>query len=444
MMDKAVTTAGDPLLWQLLLQLLLIMINAVFACAEIALISINNTKLEKLSAAGDKRALRLLDLTRQPARFLATIQVGITLAGFLGSAFAADNFAEKLTRFAVDRGLRLPPATTASVVIITLILSFFTLVLGELVPKRVAMKKADTLAFAMSGLILFISKIFAPLVSLLTWSTNSILRLLKIDPDTEDSDITEEEIRLMIDMGSAKGTIKANEQEIIHNVFEFDNKSAAEIMTHRRYVTFLNLEDGDDEWERTVMQNRHHFYPVCDGEIDKVKGVLKTGDYFRLKDRGRETVLAQAVRPAQLVPRTIKANILFGKMKRNRSHFAVVVDEYGSMSGIVTLNDLLELLVGDLEDDQSAPPEKPPIEILGPGSWRISGAASLDRVARETGQSLPVEQYDTFAGFVFSLLGHIPADGQQAETEGFGLKIAIREIREHRLEEALVSLLTDD
>jgi putative hemolysin len=212
----------------------------------------DSNKLEKLSAAGDKRAKRLLGLTRQPARFLATIQVGITLAGFLGSAFAADNFAEKLTRLAVERGARSPLATlnTVSVIIITVILSFFTLVLGELVPKRVAMKKADALAFAMSGLILFISKVFAPLVALLTWSTNIILRLLKINPDTEDSDITEEEIRLMIDMGSARGTINANEKEIIHNVFEFDNKSTAEIMTHRRYVVFLNLEDGDDAWEK--------------------------------------------------------------------------------------------------------------------------------------------------------------------------------------------------
>jgi putative hemolysin len=437
---------GDPLLWQLLLQLLLIMINAVFACAEIALISTNTTKLEKLSGAGDKRAKRLLGLTRQPARFLATIQVGITLAGFLGSAFAADNFAEKLTRFAVSRGLRIPLATinTVSVITITLILSFFTLVLGELVPKRIAMKKADTLAFAMSGLILFISRVFAPLVSLLTCSTNSILRLLRIDPDTEDSDITEEEIRLMIDMGSAKGTIKANEQEIIHNVFEFDDKSVAEIMTHRRYVTFLNLEDGDGEWEETIIRNRHHFYPVCDGESDNIKGVLNTSDYFRLKDRDRETVLAQAVQGAHLVPRTVKANILFGKMKKDRNHFAVVVDEYGSMNGVVTMKDLLELLVGNLGDDQSAPPERPPIESAGPGIWRISGAASLDRVARETGRPLPVDQYDTFSGFVFSLLGHIPADGQQAETEGFGLKIAVRQIREHRLEEALVSLAADD
>jgi putative hemolysin len=172
--------------------------------------------------------------------------------------------------------------------------------------------------------------------------------------------------------------------------------------------------------------------------------VLNTGDYLRLKERDRGTVIAQAVRPAQLVPRTLKANILFNKMKKNRSHFAIVVDEYGSMSGIVTMNDLLELLVGDLEDDQSAPREKPPIEAIGPGSWRINGSASLDRVARETGQPLPLDQYDTFAGFVFSLLGHIPVDGQQAETEGFGLKISIREIREHRLEEALVNLITDD
>jgi putative hemolysin len=434
----------DPILWQLLLQFCLIMVNAVFACAEIALISISDTKLEKMSAAGDRRARRLLALTRQPAKFLATIQVGITLAGFLGSAFAADNFSEKITLWAVNRGIPIPAATidVISVVIITVILSFFTLVLGELVPKRIAMKKADTLALAMSGLILAISKVFAPVVWLLTHSSNSILRLLRIDPETEDSSITEEEIRLMIDAGSARGTINADEKEIIHNVFEFDDIGAAEIMTHRRYVTFLDLRDSDEEWERIIRENRHNFYPLCDGDPDHITGVLSAGDYLRLARRDRRDVLAQAVHPPQLVPATVKADHLFRNMKRKRNYFALVIDEYGSMLGIVTMNDLLELLVGNFEYNVSAA-EQPAIESLGAGSWRINGAASLDRVVRETGCNLPVDQYDTFAGYVFSVLGRVPPDGEQSEVEDCGLKIRIIRIKDRRLEEALVTLAGD-
>ncbi|GHU71862.1 hemolysin [Spirochaetia bacterium] len=433
---------GDPLLWQLLLQFILIMVNAVFACAEIALLSINDNKLEKLAAAGNKKAKRLLALTKEPAKFLATIQVGITLAGFLGSAFAADNFSGKLTRHLVSTGIKIPAATidAISVVIITIILSFFTLVLGELVPKRIAMKKADSLAFAMSALIVFISKIFAPVVWLLTKSTNGILMILRIDPNTDDTEITEEEIRMMIDMGSARGTINLSEKEIIHNVFEFDDRSVGEIMTHRRYVTLLNLDDSEAEWEKTIIENRHSFYPVCNKDPDDIAGVLRSDSYFRLQSRDRKTVLARAVRPAQFVPITVKADVLFKNMKKNRSHFAVVLDEYGSMNGIVTMNDLLEELVGDLEDDNTAPPDKPLIESTGIGEWRMNGAVSLDKVVQETGLPLPVDQYDTFAGFVFSLLGHIPADGQTAEIEGHGLKVKILEIREHRLEKALVCL----
>jgi putative hemolysin len=433
----------DPIFWQLLLQFCLIMVNAVFACAEIALISISDTKLEKMSGAGDKRAKRLLALTRQPAKFLATIQVGITLAGFLGSAFAADNFSEKITTWVVKRGTPIPAATVdvMSVVLITIILSFFTLVLGELVPKRIAMKKADTLALAMSGLILAISRAFAPVVWLLTRSTNVILRLLRIDPETEDSSITEEEIRLMIDAGSARGTIDASEKEIIHNVFEFDDIGVAEIMTHRRYVTFLDLRDGDGEWETIIRENRHSFYPVCDGDPDRITGVLSAGDYLRLDQRDRRTILARAVRPPQLVPATVKADHLFRNMKKRRSHFALVIDEYGSMLGVVTMNDLLELLVGNLDRGVSAP-ERPLIETLGPGSWRINGAASLDRVARETGRGLPVDQYDTFAGYVFSVLGRVPPDGEQSEVEDCGLNIRVIRIKDRRLEEALVTLVS--
>ena len=435
-MDK-----GDPLIWQLLLQLLLIAVNAFFACAEIALISVNEMKLEKMSSLGNRQAKRILSLTREPAKFLATIQVGITLAGFLGSAFAASNISVRLTHWLVSSGVRISASTlsTISLVIITLILSFFTLVLGELLPKRIAMKKADTLAFVFSGLILFISRAFAPAVWLLSKTTNGLLRLIGINPGTDAEEVTEEEIRLMIDMGNARGTIKSGEKEILHNVFEFDNKTAAEVMTHRRDTVLLRLEDSDEEWEKTIIENRRNVFPVCGRNPDDIAGVLMSRDYLCLKDRSRENVMANAVFPAQFVPTSVRTNVLFGRMKKNRSHFAIVLDEHGGMMGIVTMTDLLEELVGDLDDDSSNPPELPLIERTGPDTWAVNGAVSLDRAARELGVTLPVERYDTFAGFVFSLLGRIPEDGFQAELEEGGLKIKIVQIREHRLEKALVT-----
>jgi putative hemolysin len=316
------------------------------------------------------------------------------------------------------------------------------MVLGELVPKRIAMKKANVIAFPISGSILIVSRIFAPLVWLLTKSTNGLLRLIGINPEADTLAVTEEEIRLMIDVGSAGGTIERGEREIINNVFEFNDKSAGEVMTHRRDTVLLRLDDTDEEWEKVITGNKHGFFPVCGRNQDDIAGVLKSRDYFRLKDRLRESVMA-AVEPAQLVPNTVKTNVLFKRMKMNRNHFAVVLDEHGSMMGIVTMKDLLEELVGDLGDDSSSPPEQPLIEKTGPETWIVSGAVSLDKAAQVLDIPLPVERHDTFAGFVFSLLGRIPEDGCQEELETEGLKIKILEIREHRLERARVTKLAN-
>jgi putative hemolysin len=436
----------DPHLWRLLLQFALIMINAIFACAEIALISVNDNKLEKLAGRGDKRAARLLALTKQPAKFLATIQVGITLAGFLGSAFAADSFSGTLTDLLVSWGLKIPRhyLGTISLVCITIVLSFFTLVLGELVPKRIAMKKAETLAFAMSSFVWLISKIFAPLVWFLTKSTNGLLRLLHIDPEAEEDAVTEEEIRMLLDVGSAKGTINAGEKEIIHNVFEFGDKAVTEVMTHRLDTILLWQNESDAKWERTVIENRHSYYPICGKDQDDIIGVLRARIFLALRDRSRTVVMAEAVQPAQFVPKTIKTDMLFKKMQKSRNHFAVILDEYGGMNGIVTMNGLLEELVGDLEDDSLAPPEEPEIEKTGPLEWCINGAVSLDKLNRETGLNLPSDKYNTFAGFVFSLLGQIPDDGETPViSEHTGMEIRILEIHEHRLEKALVRILDD-
>ncbi|MDR3337509.1 MAG: hemolysin family protein [Treponema sp.] len=425
---------------QLLLQLVLILINAFFASAEIALISVNDAKVELMAAGGDKRAKKLLALTKQPARFLATIQVGITLAGFLGSAFAANNFAERLMLIFTSMKLPVsaPALRTVSVVVITIILSFFTLVLGELVPKRIAMKKAEPLAFHIVGFIFAVSKMFSPVVWLLTKSTNALLLLLRLDPNAEDSGVTEEEIRMMVDAGSEKGTIDAGEQEVIHNIFEFDNRTAAEVMTHRTNVVWLQMKDSDENWERIIIETRYSFYPVSGDTFDNIEGVLSAKDYFRLKTRDRKTVIAEAVHPANFVPETVKTDVLFRNMKRNRNHFAVLLDEYGGTSGIVTINDLLEAIVGDFDD---CIPGRPPIEKLEGGNWRIDGGAPLDKVAKVLEVNLPVEDYETFGGYVFSLLGEIPEDGQKADVEGAGLHIHIEEIKERRIETALVQVL---
>jgi putative hemolysin len=424
---------------QLLLQLILILCNAFFASAEIALISVNDVKLEMMAAGGDRRAKKLLSLTKQPARFLATIQVGITLAGFLGSAFAADNFAERLVR--VFAAARLPVSQaaqrTVAVVVITVILSFFTLVLGELLPKRIAMKKAEKLAFLIAGVIFAISKIFSPVIWLLTRSTNALLLLFRIDPNAEEETVTEEEIRMMVDAGSEKGTIDAGEQEIIHNVFEFDNRSAGEVMTHRTSVIMLQLKDSDAEWEKIITDTRHSFYPITGETADDIRGVLSAKDYFRLKERDRKTVMARAVHPPNFVPETAKTDVVFKNMKRGRNHFAVVLDEYGGMSGIITINDLLEAIVGDFDDGV---PIHPLIEKLESGEWRIDGKASLDKAARALKLKLPVDDYDTFGGYVFSLLGEIPEDGLCVDVDSDEMHIHIEGIRERHLETALVRL----
>lgn len=343
---------NNSIAYMALLQILLIFLNAVFACAEIAVISINDAKLSKMAADGDKRALRLAQLTSQPARFLATIQVAITLSGFLGSAFAAENFSGVIVDAVIGWGLPISVEILESVavIVITIILSYFTLVFGELVPKQIAMRKSEELALGLSAIISFIAGIFAPIVSFLTFSTNTVLRMLRIDPDTGDERISEEEIRMMVDVGSENGTIDDEERDFIQNVFDFDDLSVKDILTHRTDVVMLDTEDSPEIWKKTIFTNKHALYPVCDGTPDKVIGILDSKEYFRLEVKTRETVMKHAVITPYFVPDTIKADTLFRNMKKGHQSMAIVMDEYGGMSGIITIHDLIKQLVGDLEN----------------------------------------------------------------------------------------------
>lgn len=432
--------------WLLLLQVVLIFLNAVFACAEIAVLSVNEVKLNKLCAEGNRKAKRLSKLTEQPAKFLATIQVAITLAGFLGSAFAAENFSDGLVDWLIGLGVGVPRATldTIAVIVITLVLSYFTLVFGELVPKRIAMKKSEQMAMGISGLLTVISKLFAPIVWFLSASTNLVLRCIGIDPNEEEEQVGEEDIRMMVDASSEHGGIDHEEKEFIQNVFEFDDLTAEEIATHRTDVDLLWMDESMEEWAELIHNTRHTRYPICEDSPDNVVGILNAKEYFRLAEKSRENVMRVAVRAPYFVPETIKADALFRNMKRTGNPLAVVLDEYGGMVGIVTLNDLVEELVGDLGDDDTnlVDDDEPTIEKRADGSLLLSGNVELDDIADALGIELDQEEHDTLTGLVFDALGAIPDDGPQDITvEAEGLHIHVTCIQEHQVDSAEVRLL---
>ena len=427
----------------IILQVILIFLNAVFASAEIAVISTNENKLEKLAEAGDKRAGRLIKLTSRPAKFLSTIQVAITLAGLLGSAFAADNFAAPLTDALIAAGIGIPRGTlnTICVIVITLILSYFSIVFGELIPKRIAMRRAEKMALGLSGLLKFVSVFFAPLVWLLTVSTNGVLRLFGIRPDEEESPATEEEIMLMVESSSEHGAINAKENELIQNVFEFNDTSVGEVCTHRKDTAILFTTDSEEEWRNTLNENYHTYYPVCGKDADDVIGILNTKIYFRLEDQSRENVLERAVEPAVFAAESMPADKLFYRMKSTREYFAVVVDEYGGMSGIVTIHDLIELLVGDLTDKGEVSDYE--ILPLSDREWKMTGRTPLDEVEKALKIKFPEEakeENETLGGYACSLLGAVPDDGTTAEITTDLFKISVMSVKDHCIEEMVVTM----
>ena len=434
------------ILLMLLLQLILIALNAFFAGTEIALLSVNDIKLQKLADEGDKRARALLKLTAKPEKFLSTIQVAITLSGFLGSALAAETFAEPLQAW-LNKALSINVPEEILVVLITLILSFFMLVFGELVPKRVAQRKGEDLALKRVGFITSLSKLFTPIVWLLSVSTNGVLRLRGIDPHEQIEQVDEEDIVMMVDAGSESGAIDHEEKELIRNVFEFDDLSAGDIATHRTEVDLLWMEDDISVWEETIHQSRHTLYPVCDESADHVVSILNAKDYFRLAEKTKENVLENAVKPPYFVPENVKADVLFRNMKNTHNSMAVVLDEYGGMTGILTLNDLVEQLVGEFESDdapvvpgeESLPADG--VELVEENTYAIRGNVPLTEIEEAAGLKLEREDCDTFTGLVLGELGYIPDDGEQEiELVIDRLTIAVHEIQEHQIKLATLTV----
>lgn len=435
---------GDPIWGQLLLQLVLILVNAFFASTEIALLSVNEARLEKSAEDGDKKAITLLKTIKSPDSFLSAIQVGITLAGFLGSAFAAENFADRMVTWILSvREVPIPTnvLNTICVVIITIILSYFTLVLGELVPKRVAMFAPEKVARFSIGVISIIEKVLRPVIWLMSKSTNLVLRLMRIDPTKDGEEVTEEEIRMMVDIGEEKGAIEADEKEMIENVFEFNNTTAGDIMTHRIDVKSIQADaDGDDIIE-LISQTGLSRFPVYQDDIDDIIGVLNTRDYLLNLRLQRPKSLRQLLREAYFVPESARADVLFRDMQHRKIHLAIVVDEYGGTSGVVSMEDLLEEIVGNIYDEFD-PLEEDEIVQLGDNLWRVNGSAPLETLQEKLGIPLPLdEEYDTLGGLVYSQMTVIPRDGEQPELDVCGLHVKVERIVDRRVASALVSVI---
>ncbi len=419
--------------WAILLQILLIFMNAVFACAEIAVISMTESKLGVLSAKGGKdakKAKKLAKLTADPARFLSTIQVAITLAGFLGSAFAAETFAEPLVHAIVKTGVGIPYSVISPicVVLITLILAFFNIVFGELVPKRVAMKGAEGVAKSLTGFLCFVSVAFKPIVWLLSVSTNGVLKLMGISPEDKGEEVTEEDIIMMAEVGTESGRIESEESQLIKNIFEFSDLTVGEICTHRKDADILYTNQTQEEWEQKIHSTEHSYYPVCGETADDVKGVLFTKAYFRLSERTRSEVERKALRQPLFVYENTPANKVFGQMKKTKEYFAVVMDEYGGMAGIVTIHDLLECIVGEMDEKNERADYA--VERMGVDVWEINGLAPYTKVAEALGL-LEEEEYETFSGYVCSLLDALPDDGTTCEVHTPTLDIYVLRVEQH-------------
>lgn len=435
---------ADPLLPKILVLVILILINAFFAAAEIAVISLSETKLRKQAEEGDKKAKKLLVLMQAPDSFLSAIQIAITLAGFLSSAFAADSFSDPLVHWlTVDKGFTAIPTSTLNtimVVLITIVLSYFSLVLGELVPKRIAMQKPLKMARLSCGVVSSLATVMKPVVRFLSFSTNAVLRLLRMKTEAESETVTEEEIRMMVDLGEERGTINRDEGEWIDNVFEFGETTVREVMTHVIEVVAVPADAAPDDVLKTIRESGCSRIPVYGKNIDDVLGILNARE-FLLERRDTDTRIPEhLIHPAYFVPETLRAATLFKDMQQKKQHIAIVVDEYGQTGGIVTMEDLLEEIVGSIYDEFDTA-EEPPVQKLGENLWRALGSARLDEISDATGVSFPEDaDFDTLNGLILSRLNNIPRDGTTLDLEAFGLQIHVEKIAHKCVVSATLSL----
>lgn len=436
---------SDSILPQLLLQLVLIAVNALFAATEIAVISLNETKVRRMAEGGDRKAAKMLRMVTEPTGFLSTIQICITLAGFLGSAFAADNFSDKLVNWLINdcevSGVSPSALDTISVIIITLVLSYFTLVLGELVPKRIAMKRSESIARAVSGLMIAMTAALRPIIWLLTVSTNGVLRLCGIDPEDNAEEVSEEEIIMMLDEGEEAGSIESGEKELIKNVFSLNDTTAEDVMVHRSQVAFLKRDDARTTLLNEIAESGYSRFPVYGENIDDIVGILYAKTYLTAQSRGERCEMKDFLMPPRFVHASTHINRILLDMQREHAHMAVVVDDYGGVIGIITLEDILEELVGEIWDESDEVIEN--IRERSDGSYDINGSTRLSDMCESIGCSIDSEA-DTVGGWVTEMLGGIPASGESFECSGMLVTVEATDERRVLKVNVNVSILRED
>jgi putative hemolysin len=434
-------SAGRVLL-DLLLIFILIMINGFFAASEMAIVTLNDNKIRNLAESADGTAKKLLYFVENQGSFLATIQVGVTLAGFLSSAFASKNIAGLL--FAVlDPDMTTGYLQTISVIIVTIILSYFSLVLGELVPKRIAMNNPEGFARTFVGVLRVFDYLMRPFAKLLDTSTRLVLRLLRIDPDKDSDRVTEEEIRIMTEAGARTGDIQVEDLTLIKNIFAFDDKDVAEIMTPRTNIVALHVDSDYEETKETAAHSRFSRIPVYRDNLDDIVGVLFIKDLLRVPENQiKQFRLERIIREPYFIPESKQINVLFREMQQNRLSLAVVVDEYGGTEGIITIEDLLEEIVGNIEDEYDIYDEE--IVQEADGSYLMSGLLTPAKV----GEFIPAiaeleddDDFDTIAGFVLSILGYIPEPGEQPEVTYDNLRFKVLEMDDKRIAKIKLDVL---
>ncbi len=431
---------------KLLLLLVLIVVNAFFAMSEIAIISLNDTKIKHLAEEGDKKAKQIVKLTENSSRFLSTIQIGVTLAGFLTSASASASFAGIITKAVVGRwpGLSAGLISAVSVVVITIITSYFSLVLGELAPKKIAMQAPEKVSYKVVGILLFFSKLVKPFVKFLALSTNGVVRLFGFDPNADEENVTEEEIRLMVDAGEEKGVIENTQAEMIDNIFEFDDLDAGDIMTHRTDMVAIEATRALDEVADLCVENGYSRLPVYKDDQDNIIGVIYAKDLLKYVGRNipSKLTIEKIMRKPLYVAETQACSDIFKAMNESRTQFAVVVDEYGGTAGIVTLEDVIESIVGNIRDEYDDDEEEEIVQI-NETTFTIDGTTNIDEVNSRAGVKLPEGDYDTLAGFIIDRLGYLPDENTELPLtiEYENIRFTVLSMDERRLEEIKVEIL---
>lgn len=440
--------SGEPsnLIWKIVLLFCLILVNAFFAMSEIAIISLNDVKLQKMAEEGNKKAKKVLALVENPSSFLSTIQIGVTLAGFLTSASAAENFSEPLANLISGWLPNIPTSLISgvSLVLVTIIISFFSLVLGELAPKRIAMQCGEKISFAVVGILLFIKSAMKPFIKLLSFSTNLVVRIFGFDPNASEETMTEEEIRMMVDAGEEKGVIEESQKEMINNIFEFDDIVAADVMTHRTDIEAVEINDKiSDVIEKTV-EAGYSRLPVFEEELDNIKGIIYVKDLLPYvgKRVPSEVKIADLMRSAEFVPESKRCGDLFNEMTEKRLQMIFVCDEYGGIAGLVTIEDLLESIVGNMQDEYDNEDEE--VEQVNETTYTFDGTTDTEELIEVFGIQLPEGEYDTIGGYIMSELGRIPGEDEHPQVTYERLLFTVLEVDERRIERVKVELLPEE